>query len=305
MRRVDRRLAEHVEQLGSKPKFWFQNRQLLFKADDRGTGEDWAEVVTSELCERLGLPHVHYELAIECDGAKELRPGVVCRNMASPPRTLVLGNQLLVEMDPKYPSSQRTKVRQHTIDAVCDALSLLDPAPFPENSRQPAAVQTALGTFIGYVMLDAWVANQDRHHENWGAIWDGPGHDRLWLAPTFDHGASLARNLSDEERLDRLTTQDAGRSVQKFVTRGRSAFFRSPDDTHPLQLLDAFADFARRDVLAAHSWIERLKNIEQESIASAVRSIPETRMSSVTRRFTLRLLELNQIRLLACFERLQ
>ena len=22
-------------------------------------------------------------------------------------------------------------------------------------------------------MLDAWIANQDRHHENWGAIWDG------------------------------------------------------------------------------------------------------------------------------------
>lgn len=45
IRRVDRRRAQAVEPLGSKPKFWFSDgdRRLLFKADDRGTGEDWAE----------------------------------------------------------------------------------------------------------------------------------------------------------------------------------------------------------------------------------------------------------------------
>lgn len=41
---------------------------MLFKAEDRGTGEDWAEVVACHLCALLGLPHVEYELAAEYDG---------------------------------------------------------------------------------------------------------------------------------------------------------------------------------------------------------------------------------------------
>ena len=57
IKRVDRESAIATEYLGSKPKFWFRDgdRQLLFKAEVRGTGEDWAEIVASELCDRLGV----------------------------------------------------------------------------------------------------------------------------------------------------------------------------------------------------------------------------------------------------------
>jgi len=50
-RPANRRRAEAVETLGSKPKFWFRDgeKRWLFKADDRGTGEDWAEVVACHL----------------------------------------------------------------------------------------------------------------------------------------------------------------------------------------------------------------------------------------------------------------
>jgi hypothetical protein len=49
--KVDRSRAQAVEPIGSKPRFWFRegSRKLLFKADDRGTGEDWAEKITCEL----------------------------------------------------------------------------------------------------------------------------------------------------------------------------------------------------------------------------------------------------------------
>jgi hypothetical protein len=99
--KVDRNQAQAVERLGSKPKFWFRegDHRLLFKAEDRGTGEDWAEVVACHLCSLLGLPHVEYELAEEYDGGQYLRPGVVCANMAPPPLALVLGNQLLLALD--------------------------------------------------------------------------------------------------------------------------------------------------------------------------------------------------------------
>ncbi len=60
---VDRDLAERVEELGTKRKYWFRPRDvdehgLLYKADERvaggsdvvGTGEDWAEKIVCELC---------------------------------------------------------------------------------------------------------------------------------------------------------------------------------------------------------------------------------------------------------------
>ena len=60
-----------LEQLGTKPKFWFSDAELnryLFKLNrtegEDATGEDWSEKVVSELCELLGLPHAHYEFAM-------------------------------------------------------------------------------------------------------------------------------------------------------------------------------------------------------------------------------------------------
>ena len=129
IRGVDRNRAKAVETLGSKPKFWFNEgeKRLLFKAEDRGTGEDWAEVASCHLCGLLGLPHVKYELAAEYDDQTYRLPGVVCENMAPPPVSLVLGNQLLLALDPDYPASQRFKVRQHTVDAVVEIVDVLGP----------------------------------------------------------------------------------------------------------------------------------------------------------------------------------
>jgi hypothetical protein len=86
----------------------------------------------------------------------------------------------------------------------------------------PTGVNSALDVFIGYVMLDAWIANQDRHHENWGAIWDGKS---MRLAPTYDHAAGMARNLKDVERQDRLVTRDKNRTVRAYAEKVTSLKF--------------------------------------------------------------------------------
>lgn len=297
IRRVDRNRAQSVEPLGSKPKFWFRedDRRLLFKADDRGTGEDWAEVVACYLCAMLGLPHVSYELATECNGDEDIRPGVVCENMAPPPASLVLGNQLLLAIDSLYPTEQRFKVKQHTVDSVCDVILELDLPHDEWMGNVPDAVKSPLDVFVGYVMLDAWIANQDRHHENWGALWDG---DALRLAPTFDHGASLARNLLDSERVERLNTRDANRTVASFVQRGRSAFFASTTASKAMELRDAFQAFARRAPVGAPVWLQRLRDVNAEAIQSILDRVPEQRMSESCKTFTLELLLTNQKRLL-------
>ncbi len=298
VRRVDRSQAQAVEPLGSKPKFWFREgaQRLLLKAEARGTGEDWAEVVACHLCGLLGLPHVEYELAEEYDGGQFVRPGVVCANMAPPPLALVLGNQLLLALDPQYPQQQRFKVRQHTVEAVSEVVRGLRPPGREWCDHAPDPVGPALDFFAGYVMLDAWIANQDRHHENWGALWDGK--DRLHLAPTFDHGAALARNLLDAERHERLTTRDRNRTVAAFASRGRSAFYRSATDQHPLLLREAFRAFADQVPTAAQAWLARLRAVNRDAVRGILERVPGERMSDTCKQFTIELLMANQDRLL-------
>jgi hypothetical protein len=296
--RVDQRQAQSVEPLGSKPKFWFSlgGPRLLFKAEDRGTGEDWAEKVACHLASLIGLPHVHYELAEEYDGQRYIRPGVVCETCAPRGRTLVLGNQLMLERDPGYPAHdhRKYKVREHTVDAVARVVGQLELPSGQWMTAAPPGMATALDVFAGYVLLDAWIANQDRHHENWAALRD----DALRLAPTFDHGAALARNLTDEERQARLTTRDQGQSVRHFSGRARSAFYASATDKQPLRTIDALAAFAVHAVQAAQAWQARLAQVQPADTAAILDEVPPNRLSRISRDFTLQLLVENQRRIL-------
>lgn len=159
----------------------------------------------------------------------------------------------------------------------------------------PEGVKSALDVLAGYVMLDAWIANVDRHHENWAALWDG---EVRRLAPTFDHGAALARNLLDSERQERLVTRDRNRTVSAFAEKGRSAFYGSAEDARPLELREAFRAFAQRVPGAAERWLERLQEVNPDAIRGILERVPTNRMSEICRRFTLELLLANQRRLL-------
>jgi hypothetical protein len=292
---VDPALAESLEPLGTKRKFWFsddQGQRRLFKAEERGTGEDWAEKIACELAGLLGLPHVHYELAPEVGTSV---PGVVCNNCCPPPRMLVLGNELLLERDPCYPAGKRFKVREHTVAAVAEVIERLDLPPQEFTGNLPEGITTALEVFAGYVMFDAWIANQDRHHENWAAIREG---ETLRLAPTYDHGASLARNLKDEERSERLTTRDVNRQLATFVQKARSAFYGTPTDTKPLSTMEAWQAFAARVPDARTTWLVQLRRVCDTDVDQLIAQVPEQRMSPLCRVFTRRLLQENQRRLL-------
>jgi hypothetical protein len=299
IRQVDQLQSEDIEYLGTKRKFWFtlDGQRFLFKAEERGTGEDWAEKVVCELARLLGLPHIEYELAHEYQGQDPIQPGVVCPTFVPRPLALIMGNQLLYVRDPQYPMTSEVKygVSAHTVNAVAAVLPLLGPPSPGWMQHTPAGITTALGVFVGYVMLDAWVANQDRHHQNWGAILDG---SQISLAPTYDHGASLARNLTDEERKARLLTRDKKQSVDHFATRARSGFFRAVGDKKTMFTLDVFHHFAHLEPGAAKIWLEKLRGIGSAVVDAILAEVPPQRMSPITRQFTSALLSINQRRLL-------
>lgn len=294
--RVDSRRAEALEPLGTKRKFWYrddQGRRLLFKAEERGTGEDWAEKIACEMCALLGLPHVHYDLAVE--EGKNI-PGVICQSCAPQPIVMGLGNQFLQALDPAYPNRKKYKVRQHTVDVVAEVLGHFGPPPPSFRAAMPSGMNNALDVFVGYVMLDTWIANQDRHDENWAALLDG---GRVYLAPTFDHGASMARNLTDRERQDRLTSKDANRRIPHFARKARSAFYASAAASRPMTTMEAWAAFAVKAPCAADIWLEQLAKITPAEVEALLLELPPNRMTSIRRQFTLQLLVENQKRLLA------
>ncbi len=286
-----------LEQLGTKPKFWFSDEhanRYLFKLNrsegEGATGEDWSEKVTAELCQLLGLPHARYEFATWKD-----QSGVASLSFAPDRGTWVAGNEVLVHMDKGYPREKFYRVRQHTLRLVLTIIKLEIVRP-PLNWNGFGDVQSALDVFIGYLMIDAWVSNQDRHHENWGFI---VSPDRtIHLAPTFDHASSLGWNETDETRTQRLTTRDSRRGMDRYVERAQSAFFSSPNSRKPMPTLDVFRESSKLRPLAAKAWLDRLSQISDNDVKHIFDQIPPERISDAARRFAMKMLQLNQNRLL-------
>lgn len=218
-------------------------------------------------------------------------PGVICSSCVLPPASLVLGNQILLALDKRYPVGTRYKVQAHTVDAVTKAVRIIRPPSDQWMEHAPDGIESAIDVFVGYVMLDAWIANQDRHHENWGAILND---HRLVLAPSFDHGAALARNLTDEARQMRLTTADEGARVPTFARKARSAFFKASGDKRPLSTRAAWIEFASQQPEAARIWRRKLSEVDSTTIEEILRQVPPHRMSKICRQFTFELLTENQ-----------
>ena len=59
--------------------------------------------------------------------------------------------------------------------------------------------QAVLGELASYAILDGLIGNTDRHHENWMFFYH-PELRSYRLAPSYDHGSSLGRELQDESR---------------------------------------------------------------------------------------------------------
>jgi hypothetical protein len=121
----------------------------------------------------------------------------------------------------------------------------------------------------------------------------------LFLSPTFDHGAALARLLTDDERTERLTTRDQNRSIATYVTKASSACYADTKANKTLETLTCFQAFAEHSPDAATEWINRLESINENDVRDIIRRVPSRRMSDISKKFTLELLNENKKRILA------
>lgn len=286
--------STQLEQLGTKAKFWYQfdaDQKALFKEGRPGTGENWAEKVCCELARALGLPHAEYDLGLWRGKKGVISPSLVPKN-----GRLILGNELLAWVDKSYEAAARYKTTQHILRRVIAVLQ--QPSiGIPTGWDCPHQVSDAVGVFAGYLLLDALVCNQDRHHENWGLI-ATPEHG-LTLAQTFDHASSLGRNETDETRRSRLNTKDKGYSVESYVAKARSGFFENKSSTKAMSTMDAFSECAKANADAAQYWLDRLYAINEADFSAILTQVPDDFISSEARDFSNAMLCINRNRLLS------
>ncbi len=300
-----------VEQMGSKEKFWYEDAELglcLYKAARPGTGEDWSEKVAEQLAAVLGLPHAKYELA----AWKDARTGENTHGVTSPTLVpnggrLVPGNELLVAHIQSYPSTDdapRYGLRQYTPDTVM-ALMQQANVGLPPGWNAPSEIETPADLFLGYLFLDAWIGNTDRHHENWAFIEQAQECAMpRYLAPTYDHASCLGRNESDAKREERLRTRDKRVSVASYAQKAKSALYGAETDRKPLLAAEAFRRAASVRPQAARVWQERLQAVTQEEVSAIFERVPLERMSPLASEFAQVMLQENSRMLISFRENL-
>ncbi|MEZ2577975.1 HipA domain-containing protein [Buttiauxella ferragutiae] len=289
---------EEFEQLGTKSKFWYEDNNgdsYLFKSiktqnkameDVFRYGEDWAEKIASELAELLGIPHAKYELA-----TYNGMDGVISPNfILGKGERLSTGNELIERMNATSSTENDSIQRITRVFTIMERIIKRKPIGFKELDK----IKTASDFFVGYLMLDSLISNQDRHVENWGMIETDKATTHL--APSFDHAASLGRNESDEKRRIRLDTNDIGRSVETYVLKAKSHFYNTSNSR--LKILQAFENSARINPSAAMAWLERLSDLEDSMIYQVISRVPEERMSFTAKQFAYEIIRCNKNNLL-------
>ncbi|MED5801132.1 hypothetical protein VX037_08870 [Gordonia sp. Z-3] len=279
--------SEFEEPLGGKEKFWFtgpDGHRYLFKyarCDDEGSnvrGEDWAEWVVAELAALIGVP-----TATTRPGQYHGRRGILSKSVVSGSERLVHGNELLAGAISGYEADTERHNPGYTVEAIQKALADVGA---PKDCGP--SVESAFDAIAGYMMLDAWVAGRDRHHENWAVITDdGPPR----LAPSYDHGNALGFQVP-EEKLTVLAVDDTRLSV--WSQRGRSHHFAGK----PTLVDVAVEALSRTTPRARKYWLNRLSNVQVVDLHAILDGVPSSLMSDLGRKFRVRLLVHNRERII-------
>ena len=272
--------APQTEGMGSKSKFWYlqpgdTESYWLFKYPRPNRGEHWAEKIAAEVAGLLEIPCARVELAM-FQGAQ----GSATESITSADKDLLHGNQVLnITFSVDDTREWNFHLADHTLANIWLGMERI----FGDVDD----VFAAKSQLAGYLALDAVVGNTDRHSENWSILQSQDEHRRVeGLAPSYDHGSSLGRELMDERRERYLTENRVG----DYVERGRGQIYwqtvgrRGPSPLELVRLAAPVYPDLFRPALA------RLDDLDEPSLRQIVDSIPGDWMTPTARDFAFELM---------------
>lgn len=274
-----------IEQLGTKEKYWIYDEKekvkKLFKIGRENTGEDWAEVFAYQLALIIDLPVAKYELARYKD-----KLGTISTNFVLDGERLIHGNELLVRILKDYPEDRFYKVREYRLETVLNLIQLLE-------KEKKLGLKNALYDFIGYLVFDCLIANQDRHHENWGFVVEK--EQKLRLALSYDHASGFGGKVQEKEAKNRLNTNDKNYSVKAYCKKAKTPFYDK--DLNKLSTLEACKIASKYDLNAFCDWMNKILKLDIKDIQRILDYIPDEFIKKYQKDFAIEILKENITRL--------
>lgn len=280
---------DEMEQLGTKEKFWFYDDdgiKKLFKIGRPNTGENWSEKVAFELAKLLNIPCAKYEFA-----KWKNKLGTISTSFTND--NLIHGNEILASHDEHYDKNITYHATDYQLEKVIYLVdNILNNLELPQDNIEKNEVKTTIELFIGYLVFDFWIANLDRHHENWGIIL---GKEYIKFAPTYDHAAGLGSKVSKEEAEKRLKTKDKNYTIQKFVTKAKSPFFdKKGNQLKTIEVVTTLIEHYQKETCY---WIDKIASLKKEQFKEILDLVPKEFMDKIQKEFVLKLLDENKKRL--------
>ncbi|MCQ2614068.1 MAG: HipA domain-containing protein [Treponemataceae bacterium] len=178
---------------GWLPKKWIienGERYLVKGGSETFQQEPFNEVLSSRICEKLGIPHVEYTLASHAR-KNRLEFYSVCRNMASPNSELIPAYALFKTAKPDNNTDSLTRLFK-----ACESAGMKN-------------IDSIKQSFAKMSVLDFLIANTDRHLNNFGFLRNPDTLEWQEMAPVFDTGTSFfCKNSAFELRNPDATDSD-------------------------------------------------------------------------------------------------
>ena len=287
---------DKIEQLGTKEKFWFYEegttRLLLCKIGRPGTGENWAEKVAFEIANLLTIPCASYNFAIWMN-----KDCVISESFVPIYGQLIHGNELLARLMISRAHTQKYKAGEYKISTIKELFDMqYEYVELPLGYQKNGDIKSAGDMFIAYLMFDCLIANPDRHHENWGFIFDSK-NKKIYLAPTYDHASGLGCRVLDEERIKRLKTHDKRYSISAFAKKAKTPIY--DNNSERLTTLEAFNEISSLNQTSTDYWLNKLNNLSEDSLRKIFDKIPKKIISCAAIDFGVSLIKENKKRLLS------
>ena len=295
-------VVEDEEPGGADPKLWLRDadgQRWLFKpvtvtSNGNRQGEDWSEKAAAEIAGHLGVPCARVELASRGGVEGSLSLNVRPRNcdmhsgatflsaMGAPDFTPA--RQLLDNRDPRAkrrPGHSLTNIRASLVEFG------------PPSDLLASEGLDAFDVFAGYLLLDALIANRDRHDENWSVLVPTAGAGAGRLAPSYDQAGGLAFNLTDEKR--HVLLQQGRPAVEAYAEKGTAWRFESKPGAVASLVRHASDALELASPAGRSHWITRFEALRQDGFDSILTRLDG--MSDLERRFASDLLRINTERL--------